>query len=106
MSSIYTLATRVVAWIGEEENESFLAVKTMKSIGESIVVNWAAGMMKPASEGHESAHWAEIWRELPLDVRQIIAIAHLLGHSWFERIWIWQRKDRAQDGKFSRLWPI
>jgi hypothetical protein len=40
MSSIYTLATRVVAWIGEEENESSLAMKTMKEIGGSIVVNW------------------------------------------------------------------
>lgn len=112
MSSIYSLATRVVAWIGEEENESPLAMKMINKIGESIVVNWPAYTMKPALEGHESSHWAQVRRNLPLDARQISAVSHLLGRSWFGRIWIWQEihlgppSSVLLSGRDEILWEV
>jgi hypothetical protein len=36
------------------------------------------------------AHWADPTKDIPISLREAQALAGLFGHSWFQRLWIWQ----------------
>ncbi|KAL7623760.1 hypothetical protein AAE478_005313 [Parahypoxylon ruwenzoriense] len=88
MDTIYTLADRVVAWLGPEANDSDQAMSIMSHLGSQIKMNWETWQPSPAAGADPSfAEWGAF---LPYDVETIASILRLLGRPWFERIWIRQ----------------
>ncbi|KAF3769358.1 heterokaryon incompatibility, partial [Cryphonectria parasitica EP155] len=65
MGHLFECASRVVVWLGPEENGSGLAMERL-------------------------AHIADPKVDLPMDTAQSMAVAHLLHRKWFDRLWIRQ----------------
>ena len=89
MTDLYRLADRVVVWLGPDQNNSGLGVKTLEHMGSQIEVDWDTFETKPASTESEP-HWSDRDKELPCGEVELRAIQGLLGRRWFERLWIQQ----------------
>jgi hypothetical protein len=90
MAHIYPSATRVIIWLGPESNDSDAAIELLRPLKEKVIIDWATRTMTPYSPEPSEAHWADRSVSLPFDEAQMLAIYHLLGRPWFERLWIWQ----------------
>lgn len=90
MASIYSIAQRVVVWLGEEESDSTLVLQSLERLSTKIGVSIPRRTMKPASTLASESHWADANKPLPFSRREWMSINELLGRAWFERLWIWQ----------------
>ena len=88
MKDVYSMAGRVVVWLGPEMDNSKHAMVTLHDLSLEIEVDWRILAMKPAANREPS--WADGFCPLPYDVETLQAISDLLHRSWFERLWIWQ----------------
>jgi hypothetical protein len=59
MSDIYTMATRVVVWLGPEGDNSTLALSTMDFLGSQIEVDWLAVTLKPSLVANVDPRFAD-----------------------------------------------
>ncbi|KAJ9604474.1 hypothetical protein H2200_011310 [Cladophialophora chaetospira] len=92
MGDIYKSATRVIAWVGPETDDSSDALNLMELIGTNVEVDWHAKTSKPANSSEESAFWGNLthFERPPLDENQCSAIRALLLRPYFRRLWIQQ----------------
>lgn len=93
MGNIYRAASRVVAFLGPQENDSDLALSCLEHIASMVEVDFDTGIMKPSAKGLSLSgepEWADMLQKLHLGEREIVAIYHLMGRSWFGRVWIRQ----------------
>jgi hypothetical protein len=109
MAHIYPSATRVIIWLGPESEDSQIAIELLRPLRERISIDWATRTMTPSSSEPSEIHWADRGICLPFDETQILAIHHLLGRPWFERLWIWQEvrlasSARIQCGSITLEW--
>ncbi|CZR51400.1 uncharacterized protein PAC_01275 [Phialocephala subalpina] len=101
MGEIYGQASRVVVWLGEGQEDSSLAITTLKAIGESIEYSddgsWE---IKPGSE----AYYLESELSNPRTARGKVliwmAIRNFFQAPWFTRLWVFQEVGRASDTIF------
>lgn len=98
MGNIYSMADRVVAWLGPDSCDSSHALSTLRRLGLGMQYNWVQHAFGPKSKragGHralEPVDWNVLtWR----------LVLHLLQNSWFERLWVRQEMCLAKRG--SRL---
>lgn len=89
MGEIFRLATRVIAWLGPEENHSSRAMDVMEDIGSQIQVDFTFQSIQPTEKCRDPS-LADQFQFLPLDAKDTEAIRHLLGRQWYERLWIRQ----------------
>ncbi|KFA72154.1 hypothetical protein S40288_07067 [Stachybotrys chartarum IBT 40288] len=91
MGDIYELASRVIVWLGPEENDSDRALDFFASLASMIHVNWAQGTMRPSAFGQSQPQWADE-SPVPFDdiPKDYAAIRALVNRPWFERVWIRQ----------------
>jgi hypothetical protein len=85
MNDLYTLTTRVVVWLGEEEDDSALAVSTMAHLGAQVETTLDGFRM--VSPDAEETEWYDIDVALPFDKRTWDAIVELVSRPWFGRVW-------------------
>lgn len=113
MGQLFECASRVVVWLGPEENGSSVAMECLAFIGSQVDVDWG-GMhrISPANTDGVDRTIADPNVELPLNREQSLAVAHLLSRSWFDRLWIRQEifvsEDRAVVccGPQQMPWPF
>ena len=79
MADVYSLASRVVVWLGPETGDSALAIRTIDEVGSQLEVDWRSGEITSDLSGEID------WPDVVWD-----AIANLLNRSWFERLWVFQ----------------
>ncbi len=84
MGSVYALATRVVAWLGPEADDSTFALETLEHLGKQIEMKRSGAIRSPICDHPE---WR---RNFPCDDRTLCALRALLHRRWFQRLWIWQ----------------
>ncbi len=84
MGSVYALATRVVAWIGLESEDSPLALDTLEHLGKQIEMKRTGSIRSPICDRPEWIH------DFPCDDAMLSALRDLLNRRWFQRLWIWQ----------------
>jgi Heterokaryon incompatibility protein (HET) len=89
MGDIYQLASRVIVWLGPENENSDYAMQLIDSINSKIEIDWTFFTMKPTLAGAEE-QWADRWQPLPYDAKELSCLYSLLHRSWFERLWIRQ----------------
>jgi hypothetical protein len=98
MGEIYRNAQRVVIWLGEQSEDSSLAVSTLRKIGEGIEYR-AVGpnfsiQVKPGS----ALELMECNKQTISSARPSwIAINNLLRRPWFTRLWVLQEIGLASD---------
>lgn len=109
MADIYSLASRVLIWLGPEHDDSTLAIQELDALGSTIKIEWDKQQVKTLS-GDGFDQWIE--QPLPFAEDRIIqvSIESLLDRSWFQRLWIWQEVRLANVGALiicggtSMLW--
>lgn len=88
MASIYKLASRVVAWLGEETHDSALAIATLQHIGDQLAATISGSLVR-APEALQHDLWMNAYCPV-YDQRIWQALAALLERTWFYRLWCWQ----------------
>ncbi|KAI9900048.1 hypothetical protein N3K66_004310 [Trichothecium roseum] len=112
MSDIYSLATRVVVWLGPEESgdDSRLAVSTLAHLGAQVETTLDG--FRLTSPGAQEPTWYNIDVTLPYSPRQWKAIRRLISRPWFGRVWTAQEIQLAnrlaivQIGNASLSWSL
>lgn len=95
MSSIFRLADRVVAWLGNEKDDSTHALGLLAFIGSQIEVDWIRLAMTPAGHSDVDAYWADVKTSWSVGEKSAMALYSILHRSWFERVWIRQEIQLA-----------
>jgi hypothetical protein len=90
MADLYTMAGRVVVWLGPERANSTSALCLLETLISKIEADWDTCTLKPASEEEHDQHWADKAQMLPYEAEEQGWLDDLLGRSWFETLWIWQ----------------
>jgi hypothetical protein len=88
MASIYSLAHRVVVWLGLGSPSSSLAMSTLEYLGEQIEISHQGNVIH--TPGAVERHWYKESTDLPYDVRTWNAVLRLSGRTYFTRVWIMQ----------------
>lgn len=88
MSTIYTLAHRVVIWLGPETGNSRLAISTLRHLGAQVesTRNYLCLQSPQCTE----PGWYHSSCDLPYDEETWHGLHDLAQRSWFERLWVWQ----------------
>ncbi|KAL1857040.1 hypothetical protein Daus18300_010488 [Diaporthe australafricana] len=99
MGKLFECASRVVVWLGSEEDESGKAMERLSFFGSQIDVNWGGiHLITPAANvEHVDCSIADPSTDLPMDDDQWLAVISLLHRSWFDRLWVRQEILVAED---------
>ena len=91
MADIFTLANRVVAWLGPDSRDSALALRSLRYLGSSIVVDWlqAKYTLVSVTQQPESESTDDLLTS-KFDDATWTSLVSLLNRPWFGRLWIWQ----------------
>ena len=90
MKDVFSLAERVIVWLGPETNDSNLALSALQALSLEIRYDWIRETMEPRPG--RNPKYADPTIALSYDDtgRTIASIFSLLHQPWFERLWIWQ----------------
>ncbi|KAI3316664.1 HET-domain-containing protein [Xylariaceae sp. AK1471] len=103
MGDIYRLATRVVAWLGPEENESSNAMSRMRYLGSQVTLDKAQQLLP--SETCSDPNIADHYVELPFTEQDLSSVYHLICRPWFDRLWIRQEIFLANSSAVIKCGP-
>jgi hypothetical protein len=84
MGGVYKLASRVIAWLGEEDTYSNLACDTFESLPTDVRMHW-----DPQKN--------DTFEEKLLDSYHQFAMQNLFGRPWWYRVWTVQESILGQD---------
>ncbi|KAF5660675.1 heterokaryon incompatibility protein [Fusarium heterosporum] len=96
MTNIYTFAHQVVAWLGEESNDSKHALATLQHVSLQLEATKAGRVI--AAPG---ASEPRLWRNdhaAQFDERTWQSLMNFVQREWFYRLWIWQEINLAGKG--------
>ncbi|KAH8891270.1 HET-domain-containing protein [Thozetella sp. PMI_491] len=88
MTKIYSLASRVIAWLGEASEESKLALATLQHMGRQLEAT-KGGRVIAAPKAQEPTLWRND-HVLSFDQQTWQALDTFTERSWFYRTWCWQ----------------
>lgn len=89
MGRIFSLASRVVIWLGREEDSSSAALELLHQLARNVEVDWRSFTMRPSSQ-NEDPHLADFRTNLPYKSGELDRVSALLKRPYFERTWIRQ----------------
>lgn len=95
MTEIYSLAHRVVVWLGPGTENSRHALDTLEHLGMQSVHTLDKWVISPPEA--TELHWGNSRTDLPYSQETWSAIHQLLSRDWFERLWIMQEIQLAED---------
>lgn len=90
MGSIFSLAERVVVWLGPSSSSSLLALSTLDDLGRRVVVTKDTFSLPSPDMERGTPCWAGTESMLPYDVATWQALRNLLRRPWFQRMWVLQ----------------
>lgn len=108
MDSIYSLAQRVVIWLGPEADDSTHALSTLAYF--TAQVEFTKDNFGLASPAAAEPSWCHGDTPLPYDARTGAALEALFCRPWFDRVWVLQeallanRQALVQCGAASLPW--
>lgn len=88
MTNIYTLAQRVIAWLGVKSNNSKHALATLQHVGRQLEQT-KSGRIIAAPDATEPHLWRNDHAP-SFDQQTWQALIILVERSWFYRLWCWQ----------------
>ncbi|KAI1324970.1 heterokaryon incompatibility protein-domain-containing protein [Xylariaceae sp. FL0255] len=90
MGEIFSLASRVIIWLGPEGENSNHAMELMHILGVQVDVDWEARKMTVPEDRVLDP------KSLELGTSDEMALHHLFQREWFNRLWIRQEIFRAK----------
>ncbi|KAI0857780.1 HET-domain-containing protein [Xylaria cubensis] len=103
MGEIYRLASRVIAWLGPEEDDSSHAMKWMHYVGSQITLDETQQLIP--SEDCSDPDISDQHVKLPLTERDLRSVYYLICRPWFDRLWIRQEIYLANSEAVVRCGP-
>lgn len=97
MAQIYSLAARVVIWLGPASPDSDLAMPLVEHLGQVLCVDQRTRMITLTSNGEAEPHWADVAQPLPFEEDELYALWNLFWRPWFERLWVVQEVMASVD---------
>ena len=88
MGDVYSLADRVIVWLGPEDSTSVQAIQFLRTMASKVEVDWITATMKPLSQ--DDADWVDMNKAPTHSKREVSAIYALVMRPWFERLWVQQ----------------
>jgi hypothetical protein len=104
MTDIDRLASRVIAWLEPEADNSGYAPATIEELGKQVVLTMYDWFFSP--DATETA-WCLSKCDLPYEHETRVAMHRLLLRPWFERVWVVQEVNRhavIQCGRDEIAW--
>ena len=92
MAAVYSMASRVMVWLGPESQNSTSALRAIDRLGSLVRVDWSTNKMTLVSTGETITRFTD-----PFDDKMWMSVEDLLGRPWFERLWIWQEVRLARE---------
>ena len=92
MAAVYSMASRVIVWLGPESQNSTLAIHALDRLSSQSRVDWHNLEMTSISTGERITRAVD-----PFDDETWKSVEHLLRRPWFERLWIWQEVRLARE---------
>lgn len=96
MTNIYTFAHQVVAWLGEEADDSKNALATLQHVSQQLEAT-KAGRVIAAPGATEPRLWRNDHAP-DFDQQTWQAIVQFVQREWFYRLWCWQEINLAGRG--------
>ncbi|KAI0443054.1 heterokaryon incompatibility protein-domain-containing protein [Xylaria telfairii] len=93
MCEIYRLASRVVVWLGPEENHSDRAMSCLEHMGSQVDYGLTLSPLPGADKS-----MSDIAVPIPLEAADLSHLYHLICRPWFERLWVRQEIMLASKG--------
>ena len=88
MGDVYSLAERVIVWLGLGDSTSGHAIQFLRTIASKTEVDWSNFEIKPLSQDDEA--WVDRKKTQLYGERKVFAIHSLVMRPWFERLWVQQ----------------
>jgi hypothetical protein len=88
MKDIYKYASRVLVWLGEDSQDSKIALETIKLFAEQVEYSTNNALLRFPEAKYPD--WFKIKKAVPFTHAQWRAIDRLLCRSWFDRVWTMQ----------------
>ena len=92
MADVYSMASRVIIWLGIESQNSTLALRAIDQFGSQMRVDWILYIITSVSTGETITP-----DKVPFDDEIWNAVGDVLHRPWFERLWIWQEVRLARE---------
>ncbi|SMQ54004.1 unnamed protein product [Zymoseptoria tritici ST99CH_3D7] len=90
MASIYTRATKVIAWLGPHDHDSNLAFDCLENISNHVTYDIVPGVAPKLHAKTSDLSWVDDQRSSINNEVQSAAIIRFFQRSWFSRLWIRQ----------------
>jgi hypothetical protein len=87
MAAIYSRAHRVTIWVGDEYDDSNLAMDCIEMIGSKVYADWEHGTLHNKTD---DTHWADSKCESTLSSERWVALRKFFSRPWFDRLWVVQ----------------
>ncbi|KAJ3543224.1 hypothetical protein NM208_g3684 [Fusarium decemcellulare] len=110
MSSIFRCCSRVIAWLGPQDEDTSLAFSALAHIGAQIE-RTTNGFLYSSPDSEESK-WYDSSVDIPFPDKVWLAIGRLSKRHWFRRLWTVQeaivanRFSIVQSGHATISWPL
>ena len=88
MSDVYSLAERVIVWLGLDDTTSGHTIQLLRTIASKVEVDWITSTIKPVSQ--DDAQWADVTGARYHNRQDRFAVYSLIIRPWFERLWVQQ----------------
>ena len=88
MGDVYSLAKRVIVWLGIDDTTSGHAIQLLRAIASKVEIDWITSTMKPVSQDY--ADWVDMTDARSYSKQDAFAIYSLVMRPWFERLWVQQ----------------
>ena len=92
MAAVYSMASRVIVWLGPESQNSTGALRVIDYLGSLVRVDWSNREMTSVSTGKTITLVTE-----PFNDEFWKSVGDLLRRPWFDRLWIWQEVRLASE---------
>ncbi|KAF4635100.1 hypothetical protein G7Y89_g3001 [Cudoniella acicularis] len=86
MGEVYTLAHRVVVWLGPQDDSSTYAIELLEKLNSQIKVNMRNGTKSNSALSSSDLRYGS--EPLSLSREEYAVLSSLFYRSWFERLWI------------------
>ena len=96
MGDIYSLADRVVVWLGPERDNSANVLRLLSDLSSEIKVDFRTVTMTPATSV-SAVHFSDKGSSLPYSIDDARSIDALISRPWFSRLWVWQEIRLARN---------
>lgn len=88
MATIYMVAFRVIAWLGDESSDSKIGLQTLQYVGQQLD-ELRSGRLIAASGATDRLLWRNEYMP-SLTATTWDALCHVVERPWFYRLWCWQ----------------